>query len=112
MHSSTLTRITIGTLGVLLTGTTALAVHQVDQASAWQKEAIGWQAAALQTNQVTSQLTAQNKKLVHKYNTLVKSAGSTAGVAAAPVTVSASAPAAAAAPVQAAPAAPPTAKAS
>ena len=111
MHSSTLTRITIGTLGVLLTGTTGLAVHQVDQASAWLKEAAGWQAAALQTNQTTAQLSTQNKKLVHKYNKLVKTVGATT-TAATPITVAASAPAATAAPVQAAPAAAPTAKAS
>jgi len=110
MQSSTLTRITVGTLGVILTGTTAFAVHQVDQASAWQKEAAGWQATAVQTNQATAQLTAQNQKLVRKYNTLAKATNAQAA-AVAPVTISASAPVQAAT-VQAAPAAAPTSKAS
>ena len=109
MQSSTLTRITVGTLGVLLTGTTAFAVHQVDQANAWQKEAAGWQATAQQTNQATSQLTVLNQKLVRKYNRLAKAVSAQP---AAPLTVSASAPVQTAAPVQAAPAAAPTAKAS
>ena len=106
MQSSTLTRITVGTLGVLLTGTTAFAVHQVDQANAWQKEAAGWQSTAVQTNQATAQLTAQ----VRKYNKLAK-ATNAQSAAVAPVTISASAPVQAAT-VQAAPAAAPTSKAS
>ncbi len=110
MKSSTLTRITVGTLGVLLTGTTGFAIHQVDQANAWQKEAAGWQATAQQTNQATSQLTAQNTKLVNKYNKLVTRVNTTTA-AQTQVTVSAAAPVQAA-PVQAAPAAAPASAAS
>jgi len=63
MQSSTLNKITIGTLGLLLTGSIGYGVHQSDQVNSWQKEAAGWQAVAAQTNNVSLKVNAQNKQL-------------------------------------------------
>mgnify|MGYP007062878172 CR=1 FL=1 len=109
MQSATLNKITLGTLGLLLTGAIGFGIHQTDQASSWQQEASGWQAVAAKTNTVSVEVSAQNKLLVSKFNKL---AASTA--AATPVAVKVSAPAAAqpVAVAQAVPAAVPTSKAS
>lgn len=110
MQSSTLNKITIGTLGVLLAGSVGYGVHQSDQVRAWQTEATGWQSIAHQTNGVSLKVNAQNSKLVHKYNQLVRTSATNAANAA--ITVSAAAPVQAAPVVQAAPASAPATKAS
>lgn len=112
MQSATLNKITLGTLGLLLTGAIGFGIHQTDQASSWQQEASGWQAVAAKTNTVSVQVNAQNKLLVSKFNKLAASTAAT--TAATPVAVTVSAPAAAqpVAVAQAAPAAAPTSQAS
>lgn len=108
MQSTTLTKITIGTLGLLLTGSIGYGVHQSDQVNSWQKEAAGWQAVAAQTNNVSLKVNAQNKQLVRKFNKLAAGTPTTT----APITVSAAAAPQPTAVAQAAPAAAPTSKAS
>ncbi|MEI6625521.1 MAG: hypothetical protein WCO40_04190 [Thermoleophilia bacterium] len=108
MQSSTLNKITIGTLGLLLTGSIGYGVHQSDQVNSWQKEAAGWQAVAAQTNNVSLKVNAQNKQLVRKFNKLASGTATSA----APITVSAAAVAQPTPVAQAAPAAAPASKAS
>lgn len=115
MQSTTITRITTGSLAALLAGSVGYGIHQTNQAdaarstaAAWQQEATGWQTAAASTQ-------VANEKLVRTYNHLVtqtQQAQATA-VPATPVTAAvASTPAPAAPAVQAAPAQAPTSQAS
>lgn len=108
MQSATLNKITLGTLGLLLTGSIGFGIHQSDQANSWRQEAAGWQAVAAQTNNVSVQVNAQNKQLVRKFNKLAAAPAATPGV----VTVSAAATPQPVAVAQATPAAAPTSKAS
>ena len=120
MQSTTITRITTGSLAALLAGSVGYGIHQTNQAdaarstaAAWQQEAAGWQTAAASTQ-------VANEKLVRTYNNLVtqtrqaeQAQTAAAAVPATPVTAAvASTPAPAAPAVQAAPAQAPTSQAS
>lgn len=70
MQSTTITKITTGTLAVLLAGSAGYGIHQTNQAdaarrtaAAWQQEAAGWQATASTTQ-------TANEQLVRRYNRL------------------------------------------
>ena len=112
MQSATLTKITLGTLGLLLTGSIGFGIHQTGQASSWQQEAAGWQAVAAQTNTVSVQVNTENKLLVRKFNKLARSTSATTGAPTAAITVSAAATPEPVAVAQPAPAAAPTSQAS
>lgn len=78
VHSSTLMKLTTGTLAVLLTGSVAYGVHQTDatnqaekQTSNWRTEAAGWQAVAQQSASHDNLVSAENNQLAGKYNRLV-----------------------------------------
>ena len=103
MQSATLNKITLGTLGLLLTVSIGFGIHQSNQAS--------WQAVAAQTNTVSLQVTTENKQLVSKFNKLAAST-SAAATAPAAVAVSAQATPLPVAVAQPAPAAAPTSQAS
>ena len=115
MQSTTITRITTGTLAALLAGSVGYGIHQTNQAdaarstaAAWQQEASGWQSAATSTQ-------VANEKLVRTYNRLVtqtQQAEQARANIAAPVTAVAANPAPAAPVAQAAPAQAPTSQAS
>jgi hypothetical protein len=112
MQSATLNKITLGTLGLFLTGAIGFGIHQTDQATSWQQEAVGWQAVAAQTNTVSVEVSAQNKLLVRKFNKLARSTSATTGAPTAAITVSAAETPEPVAVAQPAPATAPTSQAS
>jgi len=78
MHSITLSRLTTGTLALLLTGSIAHGLHQANtaasaakQAGAWQREAAGWQAVAQQSAAHDDRSSLKNQALTRRYNALV-----------------------------------------
>ena len=78
MHSSSLIKLTTGTLALLLTGSVGYGIHQVDQveqvskqAQSWRAEAEGWQSVAQASARHDNQVAAENRALVRKYNQLV-----------------------------------------
>lgn len=82
MKSSTITRITTGTLTVLLSGSIAYGVHEsnragaaVSEADAWRAEAIGWEALAQDAAARNAALAEQNRTVVREYNALADEIG-------------------------------------
>ena len=82
MKSTTITRITTGTLTLLLTGSIAYGVHTsnqadaaAEQADAWRTEASGWQALAGEAAQRNAALADQNRAVVREYNALADQIG-------------------------------------
>lgn len=82
MKSTSITRITTGTLTVLLTGAIAYGVHasnQADaaasQADAWRAEATGWQSLAQDAASRNDSLADQNRAVVREYNALADQVG-------------------------------------
>lgn len=78
MHSSSLIKLTTGTLALLLTGSVGFGIHQVNsaeqtskQAQSWRAEAEGWQSVAQASARHDNQVAAENRALVRKYNQLV-----------------------------------------
>ncbi len=78
MHSSSLIKLTTGTLALLLTGSVGYGIHQVGQveqaskqAQSWRAEAEGWQSVAQASARHDNQVAAENRALVRKYNQLV-----------------------------------------
>ena len=78
MHSSSLIKLTTGTLALLLTGSVGFGVHQINsveqtskQAQNWRAEAEGWQSVAQASARHDKQVAAENRVLVRKYNKLV-----------------------------------------
>lgn len=119
MQSSTITKITTGTLAALLAGSIGFGIHQSNQADAAQRAATSWQqeSAAWQATATTTQ--AANQKLVRRYNRLAvqareaAQAGNASLASAQNATATITQNAAPAAPaVQAAPAQAPTSQAS
>lgn len=123
MQSTTITKITTGTLAVLLAGAIGVGIHQSNRtadaqrtATAWQQEAAGWQNVASSTQ-------IAHNTLVRQYNRQIVAAARaaaatpTVGVqdasaAVAPVAIVTQDPAPVAPTVQAAPAQAPTSQAS
>ena len=112
MQSATLNKITLGTLGLLLTGSIGFGIHQSDQANSWRQEAASWQTVAAQTNNVSLQVNAQNEQLVSKFNKLAAGSSATTSATTPPITVSAAVTPQPVVSVQAVPAAAPASKAS
>ncbi|MFM7246245.1 MAG: hypothetical protein ACKO2Y_02075 [Actinomycetota bacterium] len=82
MKSTSITRITTGTLVALLTGSIAYGVHEsnkadaaASQADAWRQEATGWQALAGDAAQRNAALARQNRAVVQEYNVLADQVG-------------------------------------
>ena len=123
MQSTTITRITTGTLAVFLAGAIGVGIHQTNQttaaqrtATAWQQEAAGWQNVATSTQIAHDKLVLQyNRQLVAATGaTAPPTTGSAQGASAAvaPVAIVTQNPAPVAPTVQAAPAQAPTSQAS
>lgn len=94
MKSSTITRITTGTLTVLLSGSIAYGVHEsnragaaVSEADAWRAEAIGWEALAQDAAARNAALAEQNRTVVREYNALADEIGARRAAAARAATV-------------------------
>lgn len=82
MKSSSITRITTGTLTVLLAGSIGYGVHEsnkadaaVSQADAWRAEATGWQSLARDAADRNATLADQNRAVVREYNALADQVG-------------------------------------
>ena len=117
MKSTTITRITTGTLTVLLTGAIGYGVHAsnqaeaaAEQADAWRSEAVGWQSLARAAAQRNAALGDQNRAVVREYNALADQVGAQRAAAAEAATVIV--PDAPAIEVQPVPAQPPQSQAS
>jgi len=117
MKSTTITRITTGTLTVLLTGAIGYGVHAsnqaeaaAEQADAWRSEAVGWQSLAQEAAQRNAALGDQNRAVVREYNALADQVGAQRAAAAEAATVIV--PDAPAIEVQPVPAQPPQSQAS
>jgi hypothetical protein len=94
MKSTSITRITTGTLTVLLTGAIAYGVHasnQADaaasQADAWRAEATGWQSLAQDAASRNASLAERNRAVVREYNALADQVGAARAAEAATVVV-------------------------
>lgn len=122
MQSTSITKITTGTLAVLLAGAIGVGIHQSNQttaaertATAWQQEAAGWQAVASSTQIAHDTLVRQyNQQIVAATRAAATTTASAqvASTPVAPVAVVAQNPAPVAPTVQAAPAQAPTSQAS
>jgi len=122
MQSTSITKITTGTLAVLLAGAIGVGIHQSNQttaaertATAWQQEAAGWQAVASSTQIAHDTLVRQyNQQIVAATPATATTTDSTQGASAAvaPVAIVTQNPAPVAPTVQAAPAQAPTSQAS
>lgn len=94
MKSSSITRITTGTLTVLLTGAVGYGVHEstkadaaAAQADAWRAEATGWQSLAQDAADRNAALARQNRTVVRDYNALADLVGAPRADAAQAATV-------------------------
>lgn len=122
MQSTTITKITTGTLAALLAGSIGYGIHQTNQADtarrsagAWQQEASGWQATAATTQTANEQLARRYNNLVVEVKQASANDSSTAlaqVAAVAPVATVVQNPAPVAPAAQAAPAQAPTSQAS
>ena len=122
MQSTTITKITTGTLAVLLAGAIGVGIHQSNQttaaqrtATAWQQEAAGWQAVASSTQIAHDKLVRQyNQQIIASTRAAATTTASAqvASTPVAPVAVVTQNPAPVAPTVQAAPAQAPTSQAS
>jgi hypothetical protein len=120
MQSTTITKITTGTLAVFLAGAIGVGIHQTNQttaaqrtATAWQQEAAGWQAVASSTQIAHDTLGRQyNQQIVAATPATATDSTQGASAAVAPVAIVTQNPAPVAPTVQAAPAQAPTSQAS
>ena len=94
MKSTSITRITTGTLTLLLTGAIAYGVHEsnqadaaASQADAWRAEATGWQSLAQDAATRNAALAQRNRAVVEEYNALADQVGAQRAAAAQAATV-------------------------
>ncbi len=75
MRGAVVSRLTTGTLALLLAGSIGYGVHvghRADDADAWRAEAAGWQAIASDVSTANRRVVRQNRQIVRRYNQLVE----------------------------------------